>query len=76
MFSSFAQQIVETDAVVAYRGIAVGAGSAEKGEPPTQAIADHADLGAAARPQDGDAGGDRLQLWIRRTNGSISEPRR
>ena len=41
---SFAQQIVETDAVVADRGIAVGAGGAEKGEPPTQAIADHADL--------------------------------
>ena len=45
---SFAQQIVETDAVVADRGIAVGAGGAEKGEPPTQAIADYADFGAAA----------------------------
>src|SRR6476619_4905556 len=61
---SFAQQIVETDAVVADRGIAVGAGGAEKGEPPTQAIADHADLGAAARPQGGDAGGQVFDAFV------------
>ena len=54
---AFAQQIVETDAVVADRGIAVGAGRAEKGQPPPQTIADYADLGTAARPQGGNAGG-------------------
>jgi hypothetical protein len=41
---SFAHQIVETDAVVADCGIAVGARGAEKGQPPTQAIGDYATL--------------------------------
>jgi hypothetical protein len=54
---SFAHQIVETDAVVADCGIAVGARGAEKGQPPTQAIGDYANFGAAARPQGGNAGG-------------------
>ena len=39
----FVQPIVETNAVGGHnRGVAVGAGGAEKGEPPTQAIADYA----------------------------------
>ena len=62
MFCRFVQLVLDTDAVIADRGVAVGAGGGEIGELPAQAIAQRPHLaGAARRPRaEGDGGLDVL----------------